>query len=81
MTSLTVVEGLELSEFAKEKLKITENELLEEREAARGVVKGRRKRSLSVVSSSPPPSLSTSESEASLSACAEDGQPRIMSRM
>lgn len=78
----TVVEGLELSEFAKEKLKITENELLEEREAARGVVKGRRKRSLSVVSSSPPPpSLPTSESEASLSACAEDGQPRIMSRM
>merc|ERR1712087_169752 len=67
----SVMEGLELSEFAKEKLKVTENELLEEREAAQGVAEDSRKRSISVVSSSQ--SLTASESEASLSAYAEIG--------
>ena len=66
----SVKENLELNEFARQKLKETEEELLEEREAAHGIVdksitSQRKPRSISNVSSTT--SLATSQSEMSLS--------------
>ncbi|KAL9188991.1 hypothetical protein ACHAXT_011481 [Thalassiosira profunda] len=74
-----VKEGLQLNEFAKQKLKATESELLEERDAALGLAASPRKRSTSVVSSAS--SLTTSESEMSLSTTAEGVAPFLTSRI
>ena len=66
----SVQENLELNEFARQKLKETEEELLEEREAAKeivdkSIISQRKPRSISNVSSTA--SLATSQSEMSLS--------------
>ena len=84
-------EGMQLNEFAREKLKITEAELLEEREAAQEIVNksaatavassDHRKRSLSTVSSTP--SLTASESGTSVTTSVDVGSaaPYITSKM
>lgn len=69
-----VKKGLGLSEFAQQKLTVTENDLLEEWEAAQELVKTSRKRFVSMVSSSL--SLTASESEISLSTSVE--RPRYL---
>ena len=89
----SVKKGLELSEFARMKLKITETELLEEREAAREIVdkssasaaaiasSDYRKRSLSTASM---PSLTSSESGMSLATSvdgANSAAPYLTSKM
>mmetsp|Transcript_43886 Transcript_43886/g.92337 ORF Transcript_43886/g.92337 Transcript_43886/m.92337 type:complete len:377 (-) Transcript_43886:171-1301(-) len=73
-----VKEGLQLSDYAQQKLKITEKELLEEREAAEELASGSRKRSISIVSSSP--SLITLESDMSFATSVESG-PYLTSRI
>eukprot|EP00579_Thalassiosira_antarctica_P015872 CAMPEP_0201945060 /NCGR_PEP_ID=MMETSP0903-20130614/53711_1 /ASSEMBLY_ACC=CAM_ASM_000552 /TAXON_ID=420261 /ORGANISM="Thalassiosira antarctica, Strain CCMP982" /LENGTH=431 /DNA_ID=CAMNT_0048488119 /DNA_START=54 /DNA_END=1349 /DNA_ORIENTATION=- len=80
-----VQEGLELSEFAQQKLEVTESELLEEREAAQELAKMSRDRSMSTASSSP--SLTTSESESEISesemslSASDSIQPYLTSKM
>jgi malate dehydrogenase len=74
-----VKEDLQLSEFAQEKLKVTESELFEERDAVQELVGTSRKRSISIVSASS--SMTTSESEVSLSTAAESSAQFLRSRI
>ena len=74
-----VKEGLELSEFARQKLKASECELLEERDAAQELVESTRKRSTSM--SSATPSFTSSESEMSSSTSVDSSPPYVMSKI
>lgn len=77
-----VKEGLKLSEFAQQKLVVTESELLEEREAAQELAKTSRERSMSTESSSPSLTTSESETESEMSLSASDiSQPYLTSKM
>lgn len=77
-----VKEGLELSEFAQQKLEVTESELLEERDAARELAKMSRDRSMSTASSSPSLTTSESETESEMSLSTSDSnQPYLTSKM